>query len=47
MNDRKVTGLGVKGKVVVDDLHYSVEGYKILGKRFADAAGLLVKKAGK
>ena len=41
------TGLDAKGKQVVDDLHYSVEGYKILGKRFADAAMSLVKKDGK
>tara|TARA_B100001971_G_C17641605_1_gene263632 strand:- start:134 stop:247 length:114 start_codon:yes stop_codon:yes gene_type:complete len=37
----------VKGKEVVDDLHYSVEGYKILGRRFADAAISLVKKDSK
>ena len=29
-------GLSRKGKTIKDDLHYSAEGYKILGKRFAE-----------
>ena len=29
-------GFSRKGKTIKDDLHYSAEGYKILGKRFAE-----------
>ena len=37
-------GVNKKGKAIKNDLHYSVEGYKILGQRFADAAIRLVRK---
>ena len=37
------TGKNRRGKEVVDDLHLSAEGYKVLGQRFADAAIQLVK----
>ena len=30
-------GLSRRGKQIKDDLHYSGEGYKILGQRFAEA----------
>lgn len=40
------SGTSTKGKKVEDDLHYSVEGYKILGQRFATAAISLIKKGG-
>jgi len=36
-------GVNEKGKEIKNDLHYSVEGYKILGKRFADKAIALIK----
>ena len=36
-------GVNSKGKKIANDLHYSVEGYEILGKRFADAAIELIK----
>ncbi len=36
-------GKNKKGKEVNNDLHYSVEGYKVLGKRFADKAIALIK----
>ena len=31
-------GVNRRGKAIKDDLHYSVEGYKTLGQRFAEAA---------
>ncbi len=37
-------GLNKKGKQIKDDLHYSVKGYELLGKRFADKAIALIKK---
>lgn len=40
------SGTSTKGKQVEDDLHYSVEGYKLLGKRFAAAAISLIMKDG-
>ena len=40
LNDGKNGG----GKEVKNDLHYCVEGYKTLGKRFADKAIELIKK---
>lgn len=36
-------GLNRKGKTIKNDLHYSAEGYKILGTRFANAAVQLIK----
>jgi hypothetical protein len=41
------TGIGIKGKPVRDDLHYSKEGFKILGQRIADTAITLIRKTGK
>ncbi len=35
-------GLNKKGKEIKNDLHYSVEGYKTLGKRFADESVKLI-----
>ena len=40
-------GVNKKGKEIKDDLHYSVKGYKLLGKRFADKSIELIKKNGK
>ena len=40
-------GLNKKGKEIKDDLHYSVKGYTLLGKRFADKSIELIKKDGK
>ena len=37
-------GKNRKGKEIKNDLHYSAEGYKVLGKRFADKAIELIKK---
>ena len=37
-------GVNKKGKEIKDDLHYSVKGYKLLGKRFADKSIELIKK---
>lgn len=37
-------GKNKKGKQIKDDLHYSVEGYRILGERFAEKAIELIKK---
>lgn len=37
-------GLNRKGKQIRNDLHYSAEGYKILGKRFAESALKLIRK---
>ena len=37
-------GLNRRGKKIANDLHYSAEGYKILGERFADAAIKLIRK---
>ena len=37
-------GLNRKGKPIKNDLHYSAEGYKILGKRFAESALKLIKQ---
>jgi lysophospholipase L1-like esterase len=33
------------GNTMVDDLHYSQEGYKVLGERFAEKAIELIKKS--
>jgi len=38
------SGLNEKGEEIHDDLHFSVEGYKMLGERFADAAIELIRK---
>ena len=38
-------GVNKKGKQIKDDLHYSVEGYKTLGKRFAEKAIELIKNS--
>lgn len=40
-------GLNEKGKEIKDDLHYSVKGYTLLGKRFAEKSIELIKKNGK
>ena len=40
-------GLNKKGKEIKDDLHYSVKGYEMLGKRFAEKSIELIKKNGK
>jgi len=37
-------GVNRKGKAITNDLHYSAEGYKTLGKRFADEAIRLIKE---
>ena len=37
-------GLNKKGKEIKDDLHYSVNGYKVLGDRFAKEAISLISK---
>lgn len=37
-------GTNKKGKTISNDLHYSVEGYKMLGKRFAEEAIKLIEK---
>lgn len=37
-------GKNRKGKQISNDLHYSVQGYKTLGKRFADKAIALINK---
>ncbi len=37
-------GRNKQGKEINDDLHYSVEGYKTLGKRFAAKSIELIKK---
>ena len=37
-------GKNKKGKKVKNDLHYTVEGYKILGKRFAEKSIELIQK---
>lgn len=37
-------GKNRKGKEIKDDLHYSAEGYKTLGKRFAESALKLIEK---
>jgi hypothetical protein len=37
-------GINKKGKKVKNDLHYTVEGYKILGKRFAEKSIELIQK---
>ena len=37
-------GVNRKGKPIKNDLHYSAEGYKILGKRFAQSALKLIKQ---
>ena len=37
-------GKNKRGKDIKNDLHYSVEGYKVLGQRFADKAIALIKK---
>ncbi len=39
-------GINSEGKAIQNDLHLSVEGYKILGKRFAEAALQLLKDNG-
>ncbi|MDX1564035.1 MAG: sialate O-acetylesterase [Phycisphaeraceae bacterium] len=38
-------GKNKRGKAIKNDLHYSVEGYKKLGRRFAEKAVELIKKA--
>jgi len=38
-------GLNRRGKPIKNDLHYSAEGYKILGKRFADKAIGLIQSS--
>ena len=42
-------GKNKRGKEIKNDLHMSVEGYKIMGQRFAEKAIALIKgeKAGK
>jgi hypothetical protein len=40
LNDGKNRG----GKDIKNDLHYSAEGYKTLGKRFAESALNLIKQ---
>lgn len=40
-------GKNRKGKTIKDDLHYSVEGYKTLGERFAEKAIELIKAESK
>jgi len=37
-------GLNRKGEKIKNDLHYSAEGYKLLGKRFAEACIRLIKE---
>lgn len=37
-------GINKKGKEIKNDLHYSVDGYEMLGKRFAEKAIALIKK---
>jgi len=37
-------GVNRKGKSIKNDLHYSAEGYKTLGKRFADCALKLIRQ---
>lgn len=37
-------GVNRKGKEITNDLHYSAEGYKTLGRRFAEKAIALIKK---
>ena len=37
-------GKNRRGKEIKDDLHYSAEGYKTLGKRFAESALKLITK---
>lgn len=37
-------GVNRKGKSIQNDLHYSADGYKILGERFAEAAITLIEK---
>jgi lysophospholipase L1-like esterase len=37
-------GKNRRGKEIKDDLHYSAEGYKTLGKRFAEACLKPIRK---
>jgi len=37
-------GLNAAGNQIEDDLHMSVEGYRVMGQRFADAAIAIIKK---
>ena len=37
-------GKNRKGKEIKNDLHYSAEGYKTLGKRFAEACLIAIGK---
>jgi hypothetical protein len=37
-------GTNRRGKTIKDDLHYSADGYKTLGKRFADSAIKLIRQ---
>ena len=37
-------GKNRRGKEIKNDLHYSAEGYKTLGKRFAESALKLIRK---
>lgn len=39
-------GVNAKGETIINDLHYSVEGYKTLGKRFATSAIALINQQG-
>jgi len=40
-------GKNPQGKEIKNDLHYSVDGYKLLGQRFADKAiELITRKPG-
>ncbi len=38
------SGLASNGKIYDNNLHYSVEGYRLLGQRFAEAAILLIRE---
>ena len=40
-------GVNRRGKVIANDLHYSAEGYKMLGKRFAENALRLLEQHSK
>lgn len=37
-------GIILNGKLIINDLHYSADGYKTLGKRFAEKAVTLIHK---
>ncbi|MGB0372757.1 MAG: sialate O-acetylesterase [Opitutales bacterium] len=40
-------GVNAKGKAISNDLHYSVEGYKVFGQRLAEAAIALIEQNAK